>query len=220
MLTPRREDARGSLMLIHEMSEEECFRMLAGARLARLACAHENQPYVVPIYLAYDEGLRVLYGFTFPGQKVEWMRANPRVCVEVDEIIADDEWMSIIGFGRYEELPESAKSAPRLPFQERPPGSRETQWDDEDGLDERDRAWQLLKTIHPVWFEPAFTAWAAHVHRDPTEPVIPIYFRIRLDHITGHQATRDSGDAIAVSVTSAGRWDRLRRRLVRVFGGR
>ena len=26
-----------------------------------------------------------LYGFTTPGQKVEWMRANPLVCVEVKQ---------------------------------------------------------------------------------------------------------------------------------------
>jgi len=41
-------------MVIREMSREECLRVLAGARLARLACAHENQPYVVPVYLASE----------------------------------------------------------------------------------------------------------------------------------------------------------------------
>ena len=78
------------------MSREECLRVLAGARLARLACAHENQPYVVPVYLAYHEASGCLYGFTTPGQKVEWMRANPLVCVEVDEVAAYDQWVSVI----------------------------------------------------------------------------------------------------------------------------
>jgi len=40
-------------MLIREMTGEECRGMLGRASLARLACAHENQPYVVPIYFAY-----------------------------------------------------------------------------------------------------------------------------------------------------------------------
>src|ERR1700731_4167965 len=120
-------------MVIREMSREECLQVLARTRLARLACAHENQPYVVPVYLAYhqpssDEGC--LYGFTTPGQKVEWMRANPLVCVEVDEIAAYDQWVSVIALGRYEELPET-------------PGRD----------DERLRAWQVLKT-HPGWGEP------------------------------------------------------------------
>ena len=37
----------------------------------------ENQPYVVPVYLAYHQtssGEAYLYGFTTPGQKVAWMR--------------------------------------------------------------------------------------------------------------------------------------------------
>lgn len=37
-------------MLIHELSESECRKVLAGTNLGRLACAHDNQPYVVPIY--------------------------------------------------------------------------------------------------------------------------------------------------------------------------
>jgi uncharacterized protein len=72
-------------MVIRELSNEECRRMLAGTRLARLACAFNNQPYVVPVYLAYhepSEGEACFYGFTTVGQKVDWMRANPLVCVE------------------------------------------------------------------------------------------------------------------------------------------
>ena len=108
-------------MVIREMSREECLRVLAGARLARLACAHENQPYVVPVYLAYHEASGCLYGFTTPGQKVEWMRANPLVCVEVDEIAAYDQWVSVIAIGRYEELPETPGSdGVRLRAPERP----------------------------------------------------------------------------------------------------
>src|SRR5450631_2353862 len=94
-------------MVIHEMSREQCLRVLARAGVARLACAHENQPYVVPVHLAYDEASGCLYGFTTPGQKVEWMRANPQVCVEVDEIAAYDQWVSVIAMGHYEELPET-----------------------------------------------------------------------------------------------------------------
>src|SRR5450631_1482971 len=97
-------------MVIREMSREECLRVLAGARLARLACAHENQPYVVPVYLAYHEASECLYGFTTPGQKVAWMRANPLVCIEVDEVAAYDQWVSVVAIGRYEELPETPGS--------------------------------------------------------------------------------------------------------------
>jgi nitroimidazol reductase NimA-like FMN-containing flavoprotein (pyridoxamine 5'-phosphate oxidase superfamily) len=66
-------------MLIQEMTEAECITILARARLGRLACAHQNQPYVVPIYFAYEQPYA--YAFTTPGQKVEWMRYNPLVCL-------------------------------------------------------------------------------------------------------------------------------------------
>jgi len=41
-------------MVIREMSAAECVRVLAGARLARLALTHENQPCIVPEYFYAD----------------------------------------------------------------------------------------------------------------------------------------------------------------------
>jgi uncharacterized protein len=220
-------------MVIREMSREECLRVLAGARLARLACAHENQPYVVPVYLAYQEASGCLYGFTTPGQKVEWMRANPLVCVEVDEVAAFDQWISVIAIGRYEELPETPGSDDaRLRAQERPQQVGETmpawsadrrqrQRDDEECDDERQRAWRILST-HPVWGEPGFTAWEARAHRNSTEPFISVYYKIRIDHVTGHEATRDDRNTVsnAVPTPPAGRWGWLGRTLTRMFDGR
>jgi nitroimidazol reductase NimA-like FMN-containing flavoprotein (pyridoxamine 5'-phosphate oxidase superfamily) len=57
-------------MFIQKMTEAECLNTLARGRLGRLACAHENQPYIVPIYFAYQHPY--LYAFATPGQKVEW----------------------------------------------------------------------------------------------------------------------------------------------------
>jgi len=220
-------------MVIRVMSREECLRVLAGARLARLACARENQPYVVPVYLAYHEASGCLYGFTTPGQKVEWMRANPLVCVEVDEVAAYDQWVSVIAFGRYEELPETPGSDDeRLRDQERPRrvGEAMPAWsadhrpyprDDKGCANERERAWQVLKT-DPEWGQPGCAAWAARAHDDLAEPFLPVYYRIRIDRVTGHQATRDAREAISTDVTAppAGRSGWLRWRLTYVFGGR
>jgi nitroimidazol reductase NimA-like FMN-containing flavoprotein (pyridoxamine 5'-phosphate oxidase superfamily) len=221
------------MMVIREMSREECLRVLAGARLARLACARENQPYVIPVYLAYHEASGCLYGFTTPGQKVEWMRANPRVCVEVDEIAGHDQWTSVIALGRYEELPDTPGNdgaSHRALERPRPVGevvphwsadSRHRRCDDEGCDDERERALQILKTL-PMWWQPACTDWPARAHRDSAGPFISVYYRIRIDGVTGHEATRDAGDAIPYGVPAppSGRWGRLRRTLTSVFGGR
>ena len=67
-------------MLISEMSGEECRDLLSRLGFGRLACAHQNRPYIVPIYFAYEPDH--LYGFATMGQKVEWMRSNPLVCVD------------------------------------------------------------------------------------------------------------------------------------------
>ncbi len=218
-------------MVIREMSRAKCLEVLAGARLARLACAHQNQPYVVPVYLAYDEASGCLYGFTTPGQKIEWMRANPLVCVEVDEIATHDKWVSVVAFGRYEELPKASGNEgarPRSPERPRNVGEATPAWSadrhhrpcDDDGCDnERERALQVLQT-HPMWWEPGLTAWAAGTHRNSAEAFIPVYYRIRINHITGHEATPDAKVAISYAMPSppAERRGWLGKTLSRVFG--
>ena len=192
-------------MVIHELGREECLRVLAGARLARLACARENQPYVVPVYLAYHQRLGddpCLYGFTTPGQKIEWMRANPLVCVEVDEVAAYDQWVSVIALGRYEELPEApAGDEGRRPALGHPRPVGKAAPETGGRGDERLQAWQVLKAL-PVWWQPGGVAWAARAHRTPAEPFVPVYYRIRIDRVTGHEAIRDAKDAIAYAAAA------------------
>ena len=85
-------------MEVNEMAAEECKVVLEHASLGRLGCSYENQPYVVPIYFAYDSGY--LYVFSTFGQKVKWMRANPKVCVQTDQIENQSEWISVVVNGR------------------------------------------------------------------------------------------------------------------------
>ena len=149
-------------MLIEEMASQESLDLLARTRLGRLACARGQQPYVVPIYYAYKD--YYLYSFTTVGQKIEWMRQNPLVCVEVDEVTNTEEWLSVIVFGRYEELPDTP-----------------------DRRSEREFAWTLLQK-HAVWWEPAL---ARRVIDGPESPRIPIFYRISALQITGHRAVID-----------------------------
>jgi len=189
-------------MIIREMGADECLRLLAGASVFRLACARDNQPYVVPVSLAYDEPSGCLYGFTTLGQKVEWMRANPLVCVGVDEIVASDHWMSVVVNGRYEEVPHApppeGESPGRVPERAemdetpaalRPPAAPPTR--DEAHFQ---RVFEVLQNRLPTWWQPGSAAWAArvHGHGGSTQPFVSIFYRIRIQEITGHAATRDS----------------------------
>jgi nitroimidazol reductase NimA-like FMN-containing flavoprotein (pyridoxamine 5'-phosphate oxidase superfamily) len=158
-------------MFIQEMSETDCFCALRRARFGRLACAHANQPYVVPIYFVYegpyDYGF--LYAFTTPGQKVQWMRSNPLVCVELDEVVTSEQWMSILIFGRYEELPDTPE-----------------------GKQARLHAQEILQ-VRGSWWEPGC---ASHNHRNTDQPLTCIFYRILIDRITGRRATPRPGDAV------------------------
>jgi len=150
-------------MFIHEMTEFECHQALQQATVGRLACARDNQPYVIPIYFAFD-GQHV-YAFTTLGQKIEWMRSNPQVCLEIDERTAHDQWTSVIVFGQYEELTDLPQhKAARV------------------------KAHELLRRKHAMWWEPAYLGAA---HRDIPHSVTPIFYRIKIERMTGHRATPD-----------------------------
>ena len=94
-------------MLIHELSERDCFEVLGRGTLGRLGCARHDQPYVVPIHFSFDLDRRCLYAFSAIGQKIEWMRDNPQVCLEVEEIADSHQWTTVVVLG----TPETAKCA-------------------------------------------------------------------------------------------------------------
>lgn len=150
-------------MIIREMTGEECIELLEASRLARLACARENQPYLIPIQYAYEQGY--LYSFSMEGQKIDWMRENPSVCLQVDHFSEHREWRSVIVYGAFEELPD------RIGWKR-----------------ERDRAWSLLEK-YANWWEPgALKPVLAPMKSPPTH----LFYRVKTTQITGRQAIEKS----------------------------
>jgi uncharacterized protein len=154
------EHVREFAMVIEEMTDRDCRAMLAGTNLARLACAVNNQPYIVPIHVDFNDSS--FYGFATLGQKIEWMRQNPLVCLEIDKIITHKEWASIVVFGLYEELPDTPECK-----------------------DQRGVAEALFQR-HPVWWEPAAVPLTGDAQRNR------ILFRILISHMTGRRARPDT----------------------------
>jgi nitroimidazol reductase NimA-like FMN-containing flavoprotein (pyridoxamine 5'-phosphate oxidase superfamily) len=91
-------------MRIVPASDQECQELLERVHLGRLACALDNQPYVVPVAFAHEPGQ--IYVFSTAGKKIEWMRQNPKVCLQVDEIGSRSNWTSVVINGTYLELRE------------------------------------------------------------------------------------------------------------------
>lgn len=70
--------------------------------VGRLGCHTDDKVYVVPISYAYEDGY--VYGHTNDGMKLQMVRANPNVCLEVDDVKSYDNWRSVIAWGTFEEL--------------------------------------------------------------------------------------------------------------------
>jgi len=151
-------------VIIKEMSNKQCLDLLARRRLGRLACAQGSQPYVVPIYYVYSE--YSLYSLTTVGRKIEWMRANPLVCLEVDDVVHESqEWTCVIVSGSFEEMPDTPE------------------WQIK-----RESAVKLLQQYATFWV-PALTRTILHGEE---RQQIPVLYRIRIAEITGRRAIDES----------------------------
>ncbi len=151
-------------MEVNEIAIEECKVVLEHASLGRRGCSHDNEPYVVPIHFADED--TYLYGFSTFGQKVKWMRANPKVCVQTDSIENQGEWVSVIVYGEYEELLEPQYSA------------------------ERKHASSLLAKRHHWWLN----ALGERQMRVGENSIEPLFFRIRIQSMSGLRATDEKSD--------------------------
>lgn len=96
------------MLYTKDLNQEECREFLQNSNFGRIACSQDNQPYIVPFNFAFD-GKKYLYAFSTLGQKNLWMRENPLVCVEVEKITNEDNWTTVIIFGRYEEVSDNAE---------------------------------------------------------------------------------------------------------------
>ncbi len=147
-------------MLICELTRQQSLEVLARTHLGRLACARGMQPYVVPIHFAYHDTW--LYGFSVLGQKIDWMRANPLVCVEADQM-RRELWATVVVFGRYEELCDTPQF-----------------------LSERTFAFNLLQR-RAMWWEHG----GAKTTPGGTPAMVPVFYRIKIEQITGRCAATE-----------------------------
>jgi nitroimidazol reductase NimA-like FMN-containing flavoprotein (pyridoxamine 5'-phosphate oxidase superfamily) len=150
-------------MRIVEISEAECKEFLNHVSLGRLACALDNQPYVVPVCFAYER--EYLYVFSTLGQKIEWMRQNPNVCLQTDEIGDRSSWTSVIVNGTYLELSEPEYTA------------------------ERERALERLARYSDWWRLPL----AERRERTRDLSIESVFFRIDIASISGLRGLPEAG---------------------------
>jgi len=160
-------------MVMNEMTEQESREALARTTFGRLGCSLGDQPYIVPVCLACEGNF--IYVFSTLGKKIEWMRANPKVCIQIDEIKGQSLWSSVIVNGHYEELLEPQHAG------------------------ERKHARHLLEKRSQWWLN----TFAERQLKLGDTLIEPLFFRICIDSITGLCATDKIGDKNAVDRKTA-----------------
>ena len=148
-------------MRVNELTVAQCKEVLGRTSLGRLACARDDQPYIVPIFFSVDLGENCLYGFSTVGRKIEWMRDNPKVCVEVEGIVDRSHWTTVLVTGRYVEIRDQKQESVAF-----------------------ERVRELFQQ-RPEWWLPATARLATGVEHDR-----PVFYRIRIDGLTGRRAAR------------------------------
>ena len=145
-------------MQIVAMSQEECSEFLKRVSTGRLACSLDNQPYIVPVAFSYDGDC--IYIFSTLGKKIKWMRQNPKVCLQADDVGSRSNWDSVIVTGRYLELSEPQHAA------------------------QREHAKQLLSQYSDWWRNPLVQ------RRDQTSDlsIETVFFRIDIETMSGLRA--------------------------------
>lgn len=113
---------------------------------------------MVPVGFCYEP--EKIYVFATMGKKIEWMRQNPKVCLQVDEIGSRSSWTSVIVTGTYLELRQPQYSA------------------------ERERARSLLGQTAQWWLTPL----AERREQVDDLSIEPLFFRIDIKSMTGLRA--------------------------------
>jgi nitroimidazol reductase NimA-like FMN-containing flavoprotein (pyridoxamine 5'-phosphate oxidase superfamily) len=150
-------------MLITKIRSRECREILTRLSYGRLACSCNNRPYIVPIYFAFETDR--LFCFSTLGRKIEWMRENPLVCLEADEVRGHDDWVSVIVMGRYLEIPNTREYAKN-----------------------REQVRSLLQK-RSLWWQSGYTA--SQIRRKG-KPSVPVFYTIQIEEMSGLRGSPDT----------------------------
>jgi uncharacterized protein len=90
------------MLKVEDMAPAEMHALLRRESYGHLGCSRDGRPYVVPMQYAYDG--KELFFFTTQGMKTQYIDANPKVCLQVEEITDSTHWRSVMVIGQAEQL--------------------------------------------------------------------------------------------------------------------
>ncbi len=95
---------------MEDLSEQQARDFLAAAQVGHLAVIDNGKPYVTPMsFVLQEDTILLRTGF---GRRLEAIRANPDVCVEVSHFEAETgDWTSVVAEGRAHEVDDAEVEA-------------------------------------------------------------------------------------------------------------
>lgn len=86
------------------LNEYQTGEVLEKNAIGRLGYTDGVNIYVIPITYLYDG--KYIIAHSKEGLKIRCMRERPDICFEVDEMLNQKNWKSVLVWGKYEELTE------------------------------------------------------------------------------------------------------------------
>lgn len=88
--------------MLGTLNQEEIKAVLEQQMLGRIACRDGNELYIVPVNYVFVKDAVICH--SFEGKKLEFMRRNPEVCFEVEDMTDHRNWSCVVAQGFFEEL--------------------------------------------------------------------------------------------------------------------
>ncbi len=97
--------------MINILKDKDCIQLLENNYIGHMAYIYRKRPFIAPITYFFDKENNFIIGYSAEGHKINALRKNKQVALEVSEIESVNDWNSIVVHGTFEEVDGSvAKS--------------------------------------------------------------------------------------------------------------
>jgi hypothetical protein len=87
-----------------DLTSSECIRLLKNNYTGHLGFISQGYPYVIPITFHYNQADNTIISYSEEGHKINAMRNNGSVSLQVQDIISNSNWQSVLVHGTFEEI--------------------------------------------------------------------------------------------------------------------
>lgn len=97
--------------MIETLTEDQIEALLGKSVYAHMGIhePHCGKTYVYPITYVYDG--KAMYGFSYPGHKIDILAQNPKVCVQIEDASIPHRWSSVMAWGLFSIVKNEEKDA-------------------------------------------------------------------------------------------------------------